>query len=131
MRSRDRSRRCIDRDISRYFIECRGVWVADHLFVNNDVGPFCIVEGGGLGSGRIDGESRTIDDSIAELIKSDSLAWIGFKDAAKDGIEFGGKGKDGSEKVGIAEVGSICLVSWLCSLPWVASAGEIDEDDTK
>lgn len=72
-----------------------------------------------------------MDDCISEFREGDSLAWVGFEDTTEDGVEFVGERKDGLEEVWIAKVGSICLVAGLCSLPWVASTGEVDKDDTK
>ena len=42
VRGRDRGRWCFDRDIGGHFVVDWSKRVADHLFLDNDVGPFLI-----------------------------------------------------------------------------------------
>jgi len=65
------------------------------------------------------------------LVKSDSLERVGFENSTEDGVEFVGERKDRLKEVRIAKVGRVCLVAWFSSLPWVASASEVDKNYTE
>ena len=56
---------------------------------------------------------------------------VGFKDAAKDGIQVIREGENGLEEVLGARIGTISGILERSLLPWVASTGEVDEDDTQ
>jgi len=64
-------------------------------------------------------------------LEGDALARIGVEDLAEDGVEFVRDRKDGLQKVWVAEISRVRLVSRICPLPWISSAGEVDEDHSK
>jgi len=81
--------------------------------------------------GAVEGEAWARSDAALELGNSDALAWIHLKDEAENRVELGGDWKDAAEEVGLGHESTEGAVGGVGPLPWVAAAGEVDEDDAE
>lgn len=78
-----------------------------------------------------DGEVREGNYARPQVSKRYARPRVGVEDATEDGIEFVGEREDGAEEGGIVEVGEVGFILQTGPLPWVAPAGQVDEDDTE
>jgi hypothetical protein len=74
----------------------------------------------------LDGENLA-----AEVGKGNASEGVESEDALEDAVGVVGDGEDGTEEVGVAEVGAESLVGGAGLLPGVAAASEVDEDDAE
>jgi hypothetical protein len=81
--------------------------------------------------GSTEGEAWALRDSALQLGNRDALAGIHLKDETKDRIQILGDWKDGAEEVGLLDEGTEGAVRRVSTLPWVATASQVDEDDTQ
>lgn len=88
-------------------------------------------------SGRVDGRSGglrepgTSEDGIPQLRDSDPGVGVGVEYSPQDGIKLVGDGQDGAEKVGVLHEGAEGRVLKRGLFPWVAAAGEVDQNDAQ
>lgn len=80
---------------------------------------------------RVDGEAGAIQDQLAKFRKGNPLDWVAFKNPAQDVDQFIGQGQNRLEKGGILEIGTERGILDRGSFPRIASACQVDENDTQ
>lgn len=78
------------------------------------------------GSSRKAGASQ---NQSPELRNADPSAWVTLENAPQDGIEFRRQGQNGTQELGILEVGSEGRILNGSTLPRVPAAREVHQDD--
>ncbi|KAF3918347.1 hypothetical protein ABW21_db0207770 [Orbilia brochopaga] len=119
--------------------ESGGDWnlaVEDLRWELEHVGDRDIGRGAGLAQWRAvqragGGESRAVDDPVAEFWNGDSLGWVDFEDATKNQVQLCRQRKDGSQETGILEEGTEGAVALRCTLPRVPSTCQVDQNHTQ
>jgi len=76
-------------------------------------------------------EGRAPVDHVADLGDGGPLGRVELKNALENGIELQGDGKNGPQEVGVLHESTEGAVLGRSTLPRVASAGEVDKNDTK
>ena len=74
---------------------------------------------------------RTSDDAFAECVEGYPALGVDLEDTLEDPIQAGGNGQDGGKEIGVLHEGTESGVLGRSSLPWVAAADEVDQDDAK
>lgn len=77
------------------------------------------------------GEARAIQNQFTEVRNGNPLHGIAFEDATQDVDHLVGQGQDGLEKGRILQVGTERGILDRGTFPWVAAAGQVDQDDTQ
>lgn len=86
--------------------------------------------GHGHGQGSL-GEPRALQDQLAQLRDSDPFGRVAFKHPAEDVDHLRGQGQDSLQEEGILQVGPECGILERGTLPWVATAGQVDKHDAQ
>jgi hypothetical protein len=76
-------------------------------------------------------EGRAVEYHLPDLGNGGSLSRVEIKDAPEDGIKFQRNGKDAPQELGVLHERAESAVLGRSALPRVASAGEIDKNDSK
>lgn len=81
--------------------------------------------------GSTGSESWALGDSALQLGNGDALARIHLEDETEDGIQLLRDWKDGTEEVWLLDESTEGAIRRVGTLPWVATASQVDEDDTQ
>lgn len=76
-------------------------------------------------------EARASLNHLANLRDRSPLSWVELEDAPQNSIQLQGDGKDRPEELGVLHEGTEGAVLEGSTLPWVASTGQVDEDDSQ
>ena len=76
-------------------------------------------------------EGRAVEDHLSDLGDGGSLSRVEIKDVPENGVKLQGNGKDGPQELRVLHESPEGAVLGRSTLPRVASAGEVDENDSK
>lgn len=101
-----------------------------NLGLDEKVGLRNLVRHPGSGHGSL-GEARALQDQLAQFRDGDPLGGVALKYAAQDTDHLRGQGQDGLEKERILQVSPECGILKGGTLPWVPTAGQVDQHHTQ
>lgn len=87
--------------------------------------------GRGIREFDLGGEARAAENQGPEVGDRDPARGIAFEDAPQDAVQVWGQGQNGAEESGVLEVGAEGGVLDRGALPWIAAAGQVDQNDAQ